>query len=204
MLNSNSASNASSMAAGQTHGALRKCPVCAAVLKAFHFNEIETDICRNGCGVWFDENELKQIEESDNLENIDKAFPGEYVKKQDAPARKQAHDRQCPVHHTSMFSFEWNVGSGIFIDKCETCHGVWMDAGELEGYCKFIKDFYKYPPELTPAIREKMDKMREQFEKDWNINMEAAAQTAVPWDLWYIDDLRRHLVKSVLPIIFPR
>src|SRR3982750_3349246 len=148
MLNSNSSSDRTPQFSHPKENGPRQCPACQSALKPFRFHEIETDMCEKGCGVWFDENEMKQVEESDTLENIDHAFPGQYIK-QTAKPDPNAPARKCPVHHTPMFNFEWNVGSGIVIDKCECCNGIWVDAGELEGYCKYLKDFYKHPPELT-------------------------------------------------------
>jgi Zn-finger nucleic acid-binding protein len=197
MLNSNpSASNFSNQPYPHQND-FRCCPVCQSALNPFRFHEIETDMCEKGCGVWFDDGEMKRMEASDNLENIDQAFPGKYVKQISRPSLvKESPTRSCPVDNTLMSRYEWNQGSGIVLDKCETCHGVWMDAGELEGYCKFIKDFYKYPPELTPALREKIGKVRQQFEKEWDAEFDHAANVVVPWDLWFIDDLCRDLLKA--------
>lgn len=200
MLNSNPSASHSSQQSHRQQRDSRCCPVCQSALKPFRFHEIDTDLCEKGCGVWFDESEMKRVEESDTLENIDHAFPGQYIK-QNAKPDPKAQARKCPVDHTPMFNFEWNVGSGIVLDKCETCDGIWMDAGELEGYCKFIKDFYKHPPELTPALREKMDKVRLQVEHEWDSNIDKAANAAVPWHLWFVDDLCRHLVKTVLRVV---
>jgi Zn-finger nucleic acid-binding protein len=198
MLNSNPSASSAHVPHSQPK-APRQCPVCHSALKPFRFHDIETDVCEKGCGVWFDEGEMKRVEESDTLANIDHAFPGQYIQQKTKPApAASGQERQCPVHHTPMLAFEWNVGSGIVLDKCEACHGVWMDAGELEGYCQYLKNFYKHPPELTPAIREKMDKVRHQFEKEWDTSLDQVTQVVVPWDLWFIDDLQRHLLKAIL------
>lgn len=40
---------------------------------------------------------------------------------------------QCPVCYVSMRVV---VEEGIEIDVCPICHGVWLDAGELESFAK--------------------------------------------------------------------
>lgn len=192
---------------GDAAGASHPCPVCGEALKPFRFHETVTDVCPKGCGVWFDSGEMKAVEESDNLANLDAAFVGECrrtVDTQGTDVKAELENfpaRQCPVHHLAMDRYEWNAGSGVVIDKCSECQGIWLDAGELESYAKFVKEFYRHPPELTPAIREKLDRVRLQNEAEWSQSMNEAAKLAVPWDLWFLDDLRRGLIKSVLGVL---
>jgi Zn-finger nucleic acid-binding protein len=173
------------------------CPVCKNPLSQFRFHHEEVDICRRGCGIWFDTGELTKVEESDTLENIDKAFDGVYEKKDLKQSLKKDPVRHCPRDNAELQRYEWNVGSAIVLDGCSECQGIWMDAGELEGYSQYIKNFRQHPPELTPELRAKMDQVKAKVEADWESTLDKTAHSLVPWDLWFIDDLRRHLIKMV-------
>ena len=42
---------------------------------------------------------------------------------------KQAHWMKCPKCGSDLHTVELH---GVSVDTCATCHGTWMDAGELE------------------------------------------------------------------------
>jgi len=46
-----------------------------------------------------------------------------------APIEEAERPRTCPVDGTSMVS---NRRSDVIVDQCPSCHGVWLDANELE------------------------------------------------------------------------
>lgn len=176
----------------------RACPVCFTPLSVLDFNGVETDLCRKGCGVWLDEGELEAIELSDSLERIDDAFPGAFEKSDVKKSLRDVPERACPVDHTALHRYEWNLGSGIVFDNCPQCKGLWLDAGELEGYSQYIKRFMARPPELTPEIQAKMDAIRVQVDADWEADIDRTAKRVVPWDLWFLDDLKRILLKRTM------
>ena len=42
---------------------------------------------------------------------------------------KELHSMKCPKCGMELIEIDYR---GIKIDKCSACHGVWLDAGELE------------------------------------------------------------------------
>lgn len=46
-----------------------------------------------------------------------------------AHRKTETHARHCPVDGAALVQKEFN---GVVVDVCPTCHGVWLDAGELE------------------------------------------------------------------------
>ena len=57
--------------------------------------------------------------------------------------KKTPQKRICPVDGTSL---ECLTVNRIEIDRCPTCHGVWLDAGELEHMIKASKEASKGSP----------------------------------------------------------
>jgi hypothetical protein len=80
---------------------------------------------------------------SDAFDNRRRGLEEEYVRRADREAldkmrRKMAEEaqaagqtaaRQCPLGHGALAEVRHDE---IAIDRCDTCGGVWLDAGELE------------------------------------------------------------------------
>ena len=48
---------------------------------------------------------------------------------EEAAAKGQGATRQCPLGHGALLEVRHD---DVLIDRCDTCGGVWLDAGELE------------------------------------------------------------------------
>ncbi len=90
---------------------------------------MSVDICQGGCGgIWFDSRELDNINQEKSTGH---AVPGVYC---DADSCVDEHRvRKCPrcedvVLKRRLFS----LGTGVVMDCCPGCHGIWLDHGELE------------------------------------------------------------------------
>ncbi len=80
---------------------------------------------------------------SDSFDTRRKGLEEEYVRRQDREAldklrRKMAEEataagqpeaRQCPLGHGALAEVRHDE---VVIDRCHTCGGVWLDAGEIE------------------------------------------------------------------------
>lgn len=77
----------------------------------------------------FDERRRGLEEEYFNKKNRDAL---ERLRAQRAEAgmpERAANDRQCPLGHGALTEVAFD---DVFIDRCGTCQGVWLDSGELE------------------------------------------------------------------------
>ncbi|MBC7929630.1 MAG: zf-TFIIB domain-containing protein [Rubrivivax sp.] len=80
---------------------------------------------------------------SDSFDKRRKGLEEEYVRRMDREAldklrREMAEEatvkgqpaaRQCPLGHGALAEVRQDE---VVIDRCDTCGGVWLDAGELE------------------------------------------------------------------------
>jgi uncharacterized protein len=105
-----------------------KCPLCNLPMQQLNISGVTIDECFEGChGLWFDALELKRLDEAkegagDDLERI-----LSYPRKSDERSAKP----DCPRCHISLQRKSYYYRSGIFIDECYNCGGVWLDQGEL-------------------------------------------------------------------------
>ena len=107
-----------------------KCPTCDIDLAQVTIENIQLDVCKDGCGgIWFDRFELEKMDEPHEFtdENLIDVLAIESPVGYD-PTLK----RQCPkcgdmIMMRHFFSFKKEVE----VDHCPKCAGYWLDEGEL-------------------------------------------------------------------------
>lgn len=121
----------------------RECPVCRVPLKPIAItSRLQVDFCLTCRGMWFDKHELSKIHKHERLPEKFLERPTLSRDKIVCESCRTQNDRSkkhciqcgktlyflCPVCHKQLE--EVPVGS-VFIDRCKSCHGVWLDGGEL-------------------------------------------------------------------------
>ncbi|MBK3517605.1 TFIIB-type zinc ribbon-containing protein [Carboxylicivirga marina] len=110
------------------------CPRCQEQLFISHINDcktsIEIDTCPNCKGIWFDKNELSQIDDIIEPTFIEiRHIPNKDVQMETlhCPSCNNSPRLQKAIHPRD---------SKVIIDYCPYCHGIWLDKGELEAIQK--------------------------------------------------------------------
>ena len=109
------------------------CPGCGNTLKTEIYEGTEIDRCPGCGGTFLDSGELKKIvqtkEESFGPELIHETIVSAYA---GIPQDEKRKIVRCPECLTAMRSVNYDYRSGIIIDMCPKCYGVWLDRSELE------------------------------------------------------------------------
>lgn len=110
------------------------CPHCDQPLEQVLYEGIRVDTCSRCLGEWLDAGELKSI-----IDNWERRFTPAEVQQLDAIDRadftldEEHVERSCPrCPSVNMERFNYAATSGIALDKCPTCAGIWFDDRELE------------------------------------------------------------------------
>lgn len=110
------------------------CPRCKTDLTTQIINErlsqFEIDVCLQCDGIWFDKNELQQIENLSQPVLVEwRKIPSEY---------DQLTALFCPSCNGNplMKKAEHPRDEKVIFDYCESCEGIWLDGGELEAIQK--------------------------------------------------------------------
>ncbi|MEZ6060680.1 MAG: zf-TFIIB domain-containing protein [Planctomycetaceae bacterium] len=102
-----------------------KCPKCeTGVLKPVRVNSVEVDQCSACRGVWFDEPELSVLLGCEKREL--KVLSGRQNERLD-----HKHG-DCPRDSTRLTRMCSSLNPDVVVDVCPTCHGIWLDGGELQ------------------------------------------------------------------------
>lgn len=97
---------------------------------------MEVDYCPNCLGLWFEQDELQQAkdEKDKDLNWLDIDLWKEEIKFKIAKGKKL-----CPS--CSMPLYEVNYGdSGIKVDLCNLCRGIWLDRGEFKKVIDYLRE----------------------------------------------------------------
>ena len=125
-----------------------ECPACQRPLRRFKAGTVTLDGCDGGCGgIWFDQSELARV----NREHPD---PDAKIAELARDPDIRVHDddlRQCSKCKITLEKKLYDLGSGVIMDVCPKCKGIWLDHGELE---KIRASIYPRPVQPRAVSRE--------------------------------------------------
>lgn len=114
------------------------CPACGKEMKKLYVKDVDkvVDICLNGCGgIFFDNQELKCFdEENEDINDILLMLANKSFYPVDT-----TETRICPVCNLPMVKNFTSSTNEIEIDECYTCGGKFLDYGELEKIREEVK-----------------------------------------------------------------
>ena len=110
----------------------RHCPKCDAEMEERRINpNVRVDVCPECSGLWFDHGELKELTGGRFSERADPRTLGE----------ADRTEYVCPDCDRDLFQRDFMEKSGIQIDQCIHCAGIFLDAGELEQVIDFLRSY---------------------------------------------------------------
>jgi len=112
------------------------CPICKIHLDQAVVSGVEVDYCPKCFGLWFEEEELRWAKDykDRDLNWLDIDLWRDEEKFKISPARKL-----CPVDRMLLYEIDYG-DSGIKVDVCNVCHGIWLDRGEFRKIIAYIKE----------------------------------------------------------------
>lgn len=111
-----------------------KCPHCSTMLRAIEYEGIELESCDACGGEWLD------VEELGKIVRLREVMFDEAERRALASAASIAgvrlagvdRDLVCPKCGGTADPINYGGDSGIILDRCTTCRGLWLDGAELE------------------------------------------------------------------------
>ncbi len=104
-----------------------KCPRCHIELNSRSIQDIEIDECRDCQGIWLDAEKLRRLKDGadPDLQWMD-------FELWDHANRFHLAEKpiECPTCATALVAIEYG-DTGVEIDYCTDCRGVWLDADEF-------------------------------------------------------------------------
>jgi Zn-finger nucleic acid-binding protein len=104
------------------------CPRCQGRLQARSTGGVEIDECSSCQGIWFDADELRRVKDASDR---DLRWMDFELWKHPDRFRVNTIPVKCPSCTTALVAIDYDA-TGVEVDFCSKCRGVWLDAGELE------------------------------------------------------------------------
>jgi len=123
-----------------------RCPTCDETLRGETFYGQAVDRCAVCDGIWLDESELGAV--------VRRFGP---VPAPGAESKPCAEGPACPKCGTAMDAVNYAYDSGVLINRCASCAGVWLQSGQLEQIARYRTG--------TPATRALADAMADEIRK---------------------------------------
>ncbi|HPD17902.1 MAG TPA: zf-TFIIB domain-containing protein [Planctomycetota bacterium] len=107
------------------------CPRDGAALARVKLLGLDLDKCHQCDGIWLDRGELERLRDA-KVSGVEEALEKKYGNPQVQDGAVSAHMR-CPrCKDARLLRYTYTYLNPVSIDRCERCHGVWVDDGELD------------------------------------------------------------------------
>lgn len=115
-----------------------RCPKCGMELLAFSFERLRLDQCAHCEGLWLDPGELDRLTHGHPrpLQSLELDRKRVFALERERELTPEAVHALAALYHLSCPRCAEPLVEegfhGLRIDRCASCHGAWLDAGELE------------------------------------------------------------------------
>jgi Zn-finger nucleic acid-binding protein len=111
------------------------CPICKTDLEEAILCNVGVNFCPRCLGVWFEEEELRwaKDEKDKNLNWLDID-----LWKDSKKFKISSGQRLCPNCRLPLYEVYYG-DSGVIVDLCNLCRGIWLDRGEFKKIIEYLK-----------------------------------------------------------------
>lgn len=108
-----------------------KCPRDGTTLASVEILKLQLDKCPRCGGLWCDCGEMERLRDA-RIEGIEQVLERKYPDAAVHEGDTKAYMR-CPrCEEARLLRHHYTYVNPVEVDRCESCSGVWLDAGELD------------------------------------------------------------------------
>ncbi len=112
------------------------CPKCKKDLEKAIFYNTEVDYCPQCLGMFFEEDELRLAKDAKD-KNL--AWLDVDLWRDERKFKLNYGIRLCPYCRVPLYEVYYGA-SGIIVDVCNICQGIWLDRGEFKKIINYLKE----------------------------------------------------------------
>jgi Zn-finger nucleic acid-binding protein len=132
---------------------LMDCPRCLDTLLPRYAGDVEVDVCQGCGGWWLDRGELeKLIARSHRMGGADADAPGVGARESPRPTYAPTQ-MSCPRDSAELRELGVAGRLAITVDRCISCGGFWLDAGELD---KIVALLNQHGADGEPGLEDRL------------------------------------------------
>lgn len=127
-----------------------KCPACQTALETIEYEGIKIETCLGCEGQWLDAGELRHIVKVREVrfDSEERKAVASATKITAVNVEREDRDLRCPKCGGQTDALNYGGDTGIVIDKCTSCRGVWLDRGEMAKIQMLVEGWEDGLPEL--------------------------------------------------------
>ncbi len=149
------------------------CPNCRALLREDVYEGIEIESCDCCRGAWLDDRELGKIVQIREVkfDPQERRAIAESTTITGVVVKDVDRDLKCPKCGGTTDAVNYGGDTGIIIDRCTGCRGIWVDGGELEKIQMVIEGWDDLLPEDLKKYGPKLRLVAEQVEESVHVKV---------------------------------
>lgn len=126
-----------------------QCPNCDCSLRTIVYESVQIETCDSCHGEWLDASELGKVADvrEQKFDADEKRAIAAATKITGVRPADHDRDLKCPKCSGVTDAINYGADTGILIDRCPNCHGVWLDADELENIQMLVEQWEDGLPE---------------------------------------------------------
>jgi Zn-finger nucleic acid-binding protein len=143
------------------------CPRCQSDLRETIYEGVIVDTCGKCEGEWLDKAEILLINKAREVVFSEQ----EQTKVKGAQEVVTTELKQpekpliCPRCNVPLKVLNYAYSTGIIVDRCIKCDGLWLDKDELEHIQIVIEEWEKETPELEAKFIPALAQMKEEYDE---------------------------------------
>ena len=120
-----------------------QCPQCGTRLETIEYEGIDIETCPGCEGEWLDDAELKHVVKTREVLFSKEERRAIAAATKITGVRLDAVDRDllCPKCGGQTDAINYGGDTGIIIDRCTGCRGIWLDRSELEKIQMLVEEW---------------------------------------------------------------
>jgi membrane associated rhomboid family serine protease len=165
---------------------VRRCPTCGLALQPLTHAGVTVDVCLECRGIWLCAERLRDV--------IGASASG--IVSPLAARQARTTRRQCPAGHGALQAA--SAGSGVEVDSCPECLGVWFDGGEVARVRQVVRAAGPSGTARDDALDARADELEREVEDQHAVLKQEHVETPTgTWLFQWLSDLPQEVYSPV-------
>jgi Zn-finger nucleic acid-binding protein len=140
------------------------CPECKALMQTITYEGVEIQTCDSCGGEFVTEDQMGCIvraREARFGKHL-QLLLDDHKPKFGTPSSDSDRHLTCPACDSAMRPINYGTDTGVSVDRCENCHGMWLDHEELEKIQILMENWSDRAPGKLKLIASELEEARRQ------------------------------------------
>ena len=146
------------------------CPQCGDQMQSVQYEGADIETCESCGGEFVGPEALTHIVRTREMrfDEAVKEITSNQIPQFGVPVQESERHLTCPQCEGSMTVNNYCGDSGVFVDRCDTCGGVWLDHEELQHVQSLLERWADVSPEQIRELAGELERVRQETAEKTN------------------------------------